>query len=104
MIDAYSHLEGLVGQDIRTLTGRSNRVLELRRDDVIVGTTRSPKGQPVSVQWVQDAIDVLVRDGAVTIDVDTVGYRSAFISAVLATLPGATVLPTSPPRILLDGG
>jgi hypothetical protein len=35
------------------------------------------------------------------LDVETVGHRSAFIGAVLATLPGANVLPTSPPRIVL---
>jgi hypothetical protein len=103
MIDARAHLVGLVGQEIRTLTGRPNHVLEIRGDDVIVGTTRSPQGQPVPVRWIQDAVDMLVRDGSVTIDVQTVGYRSAFIGAVLATLPGATVLPTSPPRILLSG-
>jgi hypothetical protein len=48
-------------------------------------------------------MDLLESTGEVTIDVATVGYRSAFIGAVLTTVPGATVLPTSPARIVLRG-
>lgn len=59
---------------------------------MVVGTTRLPGGQPAPFEWVQRAMDMLERDGAVTIDVETVGYRAAFIGAVLATLPGAAVL------------
>ena len=91
----------LDGQEIRTITGRPNTILALEATDVIVATTKSPGGQPVPIEWVQRAIDLLARDGEITIDVATVGYRSAFIGAVLATLPGAVVLPTSPPRIVL---
>jgi hypothetical protein len=46
-------------------------------------------------------MEQLEREREITIDVATVGYRSAFIGAVLSTLPGAIVLPTSPPRIQL---
>jgi hypothetical protein len=85
--DARSHLASLVGQEIKTLTGRSNRVLRIEGDDVVVATARSPNGQPVPIAWVQNALDLLERDGEVVIDVETVGYRSAFIGAVSATLP-----------------
>ena len=47
------------------------------------------------------ALLVLERDGEVTSNVATVGYRSAFIGAVLSTLVGAIVFPTSPPTISL---
>jgi hypothetical protein len=98
-VNARSHLETLIGEELRTVTGRPNRIFEIAGDDVIVATSRSPAGKPVPIAWVQNAMDQLERDGEVTIDVDTVGYRSAFIGAVLATLPDAVVLPTSPPRI-----
>lgn len=98
-VDARDHLESLVGQEIRTVTGRPNTILGIEGPNVIVGTTKSPGGELVPIEWVQRAIDMLARDGEVTIDVETVGYRSAFVGAVLATLPGAIVLPTRPPTI-----
>lgn len=100
-LDARAYLGGLVGQGLRTVTGRPNRILEIRGDGVIVGTMKSPHGQPVPIKWVQDAMDRLEADGEITIDVTTVGYRSAFIGAVLSTLPGAAIERTSPPRIAL---
>jgi hypothetical protein len=100
-MNASEYLRSLVGTTIPTLMGRSNTVLRVETDRVIVGTERSPTGQPVPIADVQAAIDLLERDGEVVIDVETVGYRSAFIGAVLATLPGAVVLSTSPPRVAL---
>jgi hypothetical protein len=104
LIDARTHLQGLVGQEIRTLSrNQPNRVLSLKGDDVIVGTTKSPDGAPVPIKWVQDGIDVLVRDGELVIDVETLGHRrSSFVGAVLATLPGAVVRSTTPRRIELS--
>lgn len=103
-MNARSYLASLVGEDVRTLSGRINRVLAIDEENVIVGTDRSPSGKRVSIAWVQSAMDQLERDGELTIDVATVGYRSAFIGAVLSTLPGAVALPTSPPRIRRGGG
>ena len=103
MIDARTHLQSLIGQEIRTLShNQPNRVLSLEGDDVIVGTTKSPDGAPVPIKWVQDGIDVLVRDGELVIDVETLGHRrSSFVGAVLATLPGAVVRSTTPRRVAL---
>jgi hypothetical protein len=98
-VDARSYLETLVGRDLETLSGRSNRVLRIQGDDVIVATARSPQGQPVPIAWVQDALDSLERDGEVFIDVETVGYRSAFIGAVLASVPG-TSTELAPARVI----
>jgi hypothetical protein len=100
-VNAHAYLSERVGQELRTLSGRPNRVLSISGSEVIVATTKSPNGTPVPVAWVQQAMDQLDRDGEITIDVATVGYRSAFIGAVLSTLPAAVVLPTSPPRIRL---
>jgi hypothetical protein len=72
-------------------------------DRVLVGTLRSPKGKPVPIADVQAAMDLLERDGEVVIDVETVGYRSAFIGAVLASLPGATTA-ASPLRVIRRRG
>ncbi|RFU21250.1 HNH endonuclease [Geodermatophilus marinus] len=49
---------------------------------------------------VQRGLDLIRRDGAVTVDVPTLGHRSSFVGAVLATLPGVTVS-GSPPRLTL---
>jgi hypothetical protein len=46
-----------------------------------VATSKSPNRQPVPTKWVQKAIDMLESKGEVTIDVATLGYRSAFIGA-----------------------
>ena len=91
-MDARAYLQRFVGREIFTLTGRPNRVLELRGEKVIVATQKSPKGQPVPIKWVQDALDALLEDGEITIDVETVGYRSAFIGAVVATLRDTEVV------------
>ena len=45
--------------------------------------------RPVPIAWLGEALDQLVRDGEIAINVETVRYRSAFVGAVLATLPGA---------------
>jgi hypothetical protein len=95
-------LSSLAGQDIETVTGRTNRILALEGDQVRVSTSRSPSGQLVPVAWVQAALDQLVETGAVEISVASVGYRSAFIGAVLSQMPGAEVdRSKSPPWIRL---
>jgi Domain of unknown function (DUF3883) len=99
-LDARSHLTSLVGKTIQTLGGASNTVLRLQGDDVIVATGRSPQGQPVPIAWVQAALDRLRRDGEVEISVASVGYRSAFVGAALAALPGASTA-HNPQRVLL---
>jgi hypothetical protein len=93
--DAHEVLEGLVGKTIHTLTGRPNTVLGIEGDQVHVGTSRSPSGTLVPIQWVQDALDRLGSDGDVEINVDSVGYRSAFIGAVLCTLQDADGSPST---------
>jgi hypothetical protein len=85
--DARAHLESLVGETIDTLTGRPNSILRVEGETVFVGTGKSPGGKPVPIQWVQDAMDQLAAAGELAIEVETVGYRSAFIGAVLLTLP-----------------
>ena len=100
-MDARRHLAGLVGQTIYTLSRRQpNRVLELTGDTVIVATEKSPGGEPVPIAWVQDPLDRLFRDGEIVVSVESVGYRSAFIGAVLGTVPGVEVL-TNPRRVRL---
>jgi predicted RNA-binding protein with PUA-like domain len=99
-VDARSHLASLVGRTIQTFSGARNTVLRLEGDDVIVATMRSRQGQPVPIAWVQAALDRLLRDGEVEISVASVGYRSAFVGAALAALPGARTA-HHPQRVLL---
>jgi hypothetical protein len=100
--DARSLLASLVGQPLTTLRGRPNRILQVGEVDVIVATERSPDGQPVPIEWVQQALNRLARDGQVVVTPEGVGYRSAFIGAVLRTLPGAA-FGLDPPRVWLEG-
>lgn len=101
--DARALLTSLQGRVLRTVTDRENRVLGVHGDQVLAWTTRSPAGQPVPIVLVQQAIDRLVSEGEIEISVASVGYRSAFIGAVLRQLPGAEVVSSaSPPRIRLD--
>jgi hypothetical protein len=94
--DPIEHLGGLVGAELRTLTGRPNRILEVAENAIVVATGRSPQGRPVPTATVEEAINRLIGEGEVVIDVRSVGYRSAFIGAVLVTLPGAFVDPARP--------
>lgn len=91
MTDAQTLLQELTGQTISTLSGRPNVVLGVDGDDVLVGTQKSPQGQPIPISWVQDAIDTLEETGEVRVNVESVGYRSAFVGAVLAQLPGTEI-------------
>lgn len=99
-IDARQHLSLLVGKEIPTMTGKPNRVLEVRGANVVVGTTKSPEGQPVPIEWVQAAIDRLLDERELEINPQSVGYRSAFVGAVLLTLPGVEGA-TNPRRVRL---
>jgi hypothetical protein len=95
-------LSGLVGQSISTVTGSPNRVLEVRDSDVLVATNRSPAGQPVPIDWIESALERVQTDGEIEISVASLGHRSAFVGAVLLTLPGTQASSTSPPRIRLS--
>jgi hypothetical protein len=99
--DAPSLVTSLLGTTIKTVTGRPNVVLGIDRENVLVGTERTPAGAPVPLAMVQDGLDALYGKGAVDVDVKTLGHRSAFVGAVLLTLPDAFLEPTTPPRIVL---
>jgi len=100
--DAREVLKNLIGKTIRTLTGRPNKVLGLEDDEVRVATTRSPKGTLVPIAWVQDALDRLATDGEIEISVESVGYRSAFVGAVLCSLDETECSPTTMSVRLVD--
>ena len=100
-MNAHEYLASLVGQTIRTYNGRPNKILAIQGGHVIVGTTRSPNGQPVPIAWVQAAADRLDAEREVEVSVASLGHRSAFIGAVLASLPGAAFDGGSPPAVRL---
>jgi hypothetical protein len=96
------HLERLVGSTIQTVSGKSNEVVDVRGDQVLVRTARSaPSSAPVSISAIQDSYDRLIRWGEIEVSVDSLGYRSAFIAAVLLTIPGTRCVQSSPPRIAI---
>lgn len=93
-------LRSLIGQELRTISGRPNTILKVEGGNALVATNRSTEGQSVPVADVQRALDLLADKGAVTCQPEVVGYRSAFIGAVLSNLPG-TVTSDNPPTIAL---
>jgi hypothetical protein len=94
-------LEGLVGVEIATVTGRPNRVLAVDGESVVVATSRSPAGEPVPIAWIAAALERLLGGEEVEVSVSSLGYRSAFVGAVLMRVAGANLVRTSPPRIRL---
>jgi hypothetical protein len=80
-------LAELVGREVTTISGRPNKVLSVEGEMVMVATTRSLEGARVPIVDVQMAIDRLFAVGSLEIRPRTVGYRSAFIGAVLKSLP-----------------
>ena len=95
-LDARALLNSLVGDTLLTVTGRPNTVLEVRDAEVLVATARSPSGQTVPIEWVQDALNRLAAEGEVEVSVASLGHRSAFVGAVLAAVEGARVVRTTP--------
>jgi hypothetical protein len=71
------------------VAGYPNMVLAVDGDTAVVRTDQSPGGQSVGVGEVQKGLDKLVSAGSVRVSVEELGHRSAFVGAVLATLPGA---------------
>ncbi|WP_158846718.1 hypothetical protein [Saccharothrix deserti] len=86
---AVDLLRDLIGVEVRTASGKSNTILHVRGDDVMVKTERSPEGQPVPVSAVQKGLNLLATRGSVRVTTDELGHRSSFVGAVLAVLPGA---------------
>ena len=78
---------------IQTVTGRPNRVLAIDGDEVIVGTDRSPRGQPVAISEIEAAARQLASAGEIRVSPEEMAsHRSAFVVAVLATMPSVDVL------------
>jgi hypothetical protein len=96
--DARELLQGLVGRQLRTISqGKPNTVLRVDAETVLVGTGVSPDGRSIPIEWLQDALDVLDRDGELRFDRSLYWYRrAAFIAAVLITLPDVEVIQTRP--------
>jgi 5-methylcytosine-specific restriction protein A len=82
----------MVGQEIHTLRGRPNTVLAVSDQKVYVSTGRSPGGQPVEIADVQSTVDRVWGGEEVPISPEAVGFRSAFIGAVLGTMSEVEIL------------
>ena len=99
--DAKEYMQALEGVTLSTLTGRPNEVIRVEPTAVLVGTARSPQGKLVPLAEIQRAVDKLLAEGTLLISVESVGYRSAFVGAVLATLTGVRT-ELHPRRIILE--
>ncbi|MFD6691323.1 hypothetical protein [Micromonospora aurantiaca (nom. illeg.)] len=102
-MEAVELLRALIGVPLLTVKGRTNKILAVHTPDVVVATESSPAGAPVPIAWVEEALQLLREHGSVTIHPDQVGYRSAFIGAVLLQLPYAQAS-GSPPVISFQAG
>ena len=99
------HLEGLVGTTIPTASGFPNRVIDVTGNRVTVetGDPENPGRDTFSLNKVQEAADRVFAGEEVPINTASVGSRSAFVGAVLRSLPGVEVL-TDPARARLARG
>ncbi len=102
--DARTVISSLMGHVIPAIDGKPNNILALHGERVIVGTERSPVGEPVDLAEVQAAIDMLWRSGELRVDKRSVGDRSAFIGVVLQSLPEVEVVSRSPRLVRLRSG
>jgi hypothetical protein len=102
--EVREHLASLVGRRVETITGQPNDIVRLEGDRVFVRTarTRSSAGKPVDVPLLEEGARRLSRDGELRIDPRSVGYRSAFVGAVLGSMPGVQML-RDPARLALSG-
>jgi hypothetical protein len=94
-VDARAYLERLVGQTIPTITGKPNTIVAVRGADVFVrtGDTVDPAvGEPVPIQWVQDALNTLYANGRIGINTTEATASQCVRWRVLSTLPGAVGL------------
>jgi hypothetical protein len=98
--DARALLRSLEGRTIPTITGELNTILEIRETRVLVGTVKSPRGEWVLITIVQDGLDELASNGEVQVSAKRFRFRSAFVGAVLAALPGVVTM-TQPARVRL---
>lgn len=91
-MNARGLLTELVGQTVYTVSQRRpNRILEVDGDAVVVGTEKTPGGEQVPIAMVQEAMDQLSTTGELAVSVKVIGYRSAFVGAVLSSLPGVEI-------------
>ncbi|WP_089949541.1 hypothetical protein [Lentzea xinjiangensis] len=100
--DALALLRSLIGDPVETVTGSVNTIVEVHEKRVLVATGRSPQGQWVDVRDVEAGLEKLHAQGSVLVSVGELGHRSAFVGAVLATIPG-TVVSLRPAVITLQG-
>ncbi len=85
------------------LDGVPRRILGVTRDEVYVMSSAAPLGRPVSVARVQAAFDRLAAGEEVELSDPSLGDDSAFISAVMLSLPSAELL-HGPVRVALRVG
>ena len=104
-IDAGVYLRSLVGKTLSTVSGKPNTVLAV---DVVAGsvlgaTEKSPQGAPVPIEDVQAGLDLLLERGEVLVWSPALlkHRRSAFVGAVLASLPNARS-ELCPARVILE--
>lgn len=96
-----AHMEGLVGRPLRTpVTGATNVILGLEGTRARVATDANTDGALVSISLVQGTVD-RIWDGEEVIF--NPHNRSAFLGAVLATMPQVEVL-TDPRRARMRAG
>jgi 5-methylcytosine-specific restriction protein A len=98
--DIRTYLIGLTGQTLMTMTGKPNRVVSVGNASVMVATEGNRDGAPVSIALVQDVADRVFAGEEVKFDPQA---RSAFVGAVLQTMPEVEVL-SAPRRARLRGG
>jgi hypothetical protein len=91
------------GRIIETYTGVENKLLRVTQDSVFVGTTKSPTGEPVPIDDIQDAIQRLIDEHTVLCQgAAPRSNRDSFVVAFLLSLPGVEKHPNRAGAVLAD--
>ena len=98
--DMRAYMQGLIGQELFTPVDReSNRIVRVTDGSVIVATAGNRAGGPVSITFIQGAVDRIYDADGDEVELDP-RRRSAFLGALLATMDDVEVL-TNPRRARL---
>ena len=105
-IDVYRLLKVLKrfeGQAINTYNGKPNKIIKVYLESMSVGSTRSPKGEPVSMEDIREALETLIEKGEIDIHhASPRSYRGSFVVALLLNLPGVEKDPNVAGAVISD--
>jgi hypothetical protein len=102
-IDMHRLLKPYEGRTIKTYKGKPNRIIDIENESVLVGTMKSPSGEPVVVDDIRESLERLLEEGQVMYKgAAPRSNRDSFVVAFLLSLDGVQKHPNSAGAIVSD--